>query len=131
MIDNDFSGIQLRFKEHWKLRYMRWLHKRVPADFFPDSLTDLKVVGFIREIPANKRDPFNAPIGSGEYKITDRYIRYCIYRRDRFLHGSVWPAILSGIVSLLVSCLVAGFVTQHTIEQEVARQLTEVLTKLQ
>ena len=131
MIDNDFSTIQLRFRERWMLRYMKWLRKQVPATSLSNSTDSLRMAGFIREVPTDKKDAFNAPIGSGKYEITDRYIRYCIYRRDKFMQSSVWPAIVSGVVSLIVSFLIAKYVTQRTIEQEIARQLAEALTKMQ
>ena len=130
MIENDFSKIQLRFMEWLKLRFLKCFLKHVSANYFSGSLDDLRRIDFVRELPSGETDPFNAPVGSGKYEITDRYIRYCIYRRDRFTHGSVWPAVISGIVSLLVSYIIARCVTQRSIEQEVARQLAEALTKL-
>lgn len=130
MIENDFSNIHLTNKERRLLWYMRYFRKYYTRQKLKDSCDDLLQAEFIREIPSNRLDGFNHPIGTGKYSITDRYIRYCLYRRDQFLSGSVWPAILSGLVSLLVSFLIAKYVTQRSIEQEVARQLAEALTNL-
>lgn len=38
-------------------------------------------------------------------QVTDTYFRYCVWRRNRFFYGTLWPQLVAGITSLIVSVL--------------------------
>lgn len=50
------------------------------------------------------------PLFDGTYSLTDTYFRYCIRRRRRFFEGSVWPCILSGVVSVIAAYITARYI---------------------
>ena len=39
------------------------------------------------------------------YDLTDRYFRYCIYRREKFLDSKIWPIIISVITSVITASI--------------------------
>lgn len=103
----DYSQISLKSGERTRL-FLANLKKSVKERFFGKYLSHLRKLGFIAPNYSGL-DGYGVPIPNGTYSVTDAYDYYIIWRRDQFFRGSVWPAILSGAVSLIVSLLVAYF----------------------
>ena len=108
----DLDKIELMPPERRRLFAMRF-KKRVKAAFLGSYLQRLYEIDFIRRNHSEERDDFGAPLFDGTYSLTDTYFRYCIRRRRRFFEGSVWPCILSGVVSLIVSLIVAYITARY------------------
>lgn len=104
MIDYEFSNVVLRPREKWMLFRMRF-RRDVPKVFLGDQYERLRRAGMISAKSSGVRDSFGGFKPLDRHNLTDKYYRYCAYRRDRFFHGSVWPCIISAGVSLIVSLL--------------------------
>lgn len=51
-------------------------------------------------------DENGSPIPTGTFSLTDKYIRFRIYRREKFFHSMPsWLAVVISIISLIVSVL--------------------------
>lgn len=109
----DLDKIELMPKERRRLFAVRF-RRRVKEAFFGEYLRHLYEIEFIRKNHTDEVDAFRAPIFDGTVSLTDTYFRYCIRRRRKFLEGSVWPCILSGVVSLIVS-LITAYITARYI----------------
>ncbi len=105
----DLDKIELIPPERRRLFAMRF-KKRVKAAFLSRCLRHLHEIEFIRPNSAGERDADGYPLFDGTYSLTDTYFRYCIRRRRRFFEGSVWPCILSGVVSLIVAYITARYI---------------------
>lgn len=101
----DYSQIHLVSAERLRLFWLRVI-RRARAKYFGRYLKNLLSIEFIAPNHSEDRDAFNAPIFDGTYSLTLTYYRWGVYRRDKFFLGSVWPCILSGVVSLVVSLIV-------------------------
>ena len=108
----DLDKIELLPPERRRLFAMRF-RKRVKAAFLGAYLQHLSEIDFVRQNHTGEVDAFHAPIFDGTYSLTDTYFRYCIRRRRKFFEGSVWPCILSGVVSLIVSLIVSYLRTKY------------------
>ena len=104
----DLDKVELLWPETLRLFAMRF-RRRVKAAFLGSYLEHMFDIDFVRGNVSEDRDPLGAPISDGTYSLTDTYYRYCARRRRKFFEGSVWPCILSGVVSLLVSYLAAKY----------------------
>lgn len=108
---DDFSKIHLYFSERFKLFCMRF-KKQVTGDFLEPSLQQLLGYKFIAS-----HYEFTDTLKTVErkptlYSLTDRYFRYCQYRRDKFFDSKVWPFIISVAASVVTSVIVA-YITAH------------------
>ena len=105
-MNDDFSNINLYISERFKLRFMKWFKHQVTESYFgPDTTRNILTIKFL-----TARYPFEDVVQSHKsskalYSLTDRYGRYCVYRRRKFFDSSVWPAIVSGIVSIIVAVI--------------------------
>lgn len=74
--------------------------RRADEKLLGEYLRNLYLLGLVRKNQLGDQvDAFNAPIHDGTYSLTRKYYRYCAYRRDRFFHGTIWPVIVSAVVS--------------------------------
>ena len=39
------------------------------------------------------------------HSLTDRYYRYCVYRRRKFFDSKVWPLVISVLASIITSII--------------------------
>lgn len=103
-MNDDFTGINLYIKERIKLFKMRF-RKRVPGSFLEPSLRDLLNIKFIKShynfVDTVKNDDPQETL----YSLTDRYFRYCVYRRRKFFDSKVWPLLISVIASIITSII--------------------------
>ena len=61
---------------------------------------------FIARNYTGKADGNGYPIPTGTFSLTDKYIRFRIYRREKFFHSMPsWLAVVISIISLIVSVL--------------------------
>ena len=109
----DYEKITLLWPEHWRLFVMRF-KRRVAAAFLGPYARHLCEIDFIKKNQGEERDALNVPVWDGTYSLYHQYRRWCAYRRYRFFTGSVWPCILSGVVSLIVSLIVCYFQIKMT-----------------
>lgn len=105
-MNDDFSNINLYLKERFKLFWMKSFKHFVTEEYFgKDTTLNLVSIKFL-----TAKYEFQDTVKSNHlkptlYSLTDRYGRYCLYRRRKFFDGSVWPAIISGIVSIIISVI--------------------------
>ena len=103
MIENDFANVQLFFPERIRL-FILWFKKSAPAQFFGKYFDDLYNYGFIETVLNKNLDIFPyIPYGDGMYSLTEKYCRYCVYKREKFFESATWSAIVSAIVSTITS----------------------------
>ena len=105
----DLDKIELRLSEKLRLFAMRF-RRRVKESFLGRYFDHLYRVDFIRKNTSAEKDAFGAPIFDGTVSLTDTYFYYCIRRWRKFFEGSVWPCILSGVVSLVVAYVTARYI---------------------
>ena len=96
MIENDFTKIQLFFPERIRLFALRFI-KSAPVQFFGKYFDELYRHGFIEAVLNNNLD--------GMYSLTEKYRRYCVYRREQFFASATWTAIVSSVVSMITSII--------------------------
>lgn len=105
MIENDFTKIQLFFPERIRLFALRFI-KSAPVQFFGKYFDALYRHGFIEAVLNNNLDIFpHLPYGDGMYSLTEKYRRYCVYRREQFFASATWTAIVSSVVSMITSII--------------------------
>lgn len=103
-MNNNFENINLYFRERYKLRYLSWIKKEVDETYFgKESTRNLVNLHFLQA-----RYQFSDVLKSttsnpARYHLTDVYFRYCVWRRNRFFYGTLWPQIVAGITSIIVS----------------------------
>ena len=98
----DFSKIQIKTREKWFL-----FRKRFQKEFeLPEKYMNLYYIDFVDKVGYDDFDDVTYQMYyNGKYALTDNYFLYCVYRRDKFFHGTVWPVIVSGIVSVITSII--------------------------
>lgn len=101
MID-DFSNVNLYFSERAKLFIMRF-KKQVPGSFLGKSLKGLLGIKFITSIYPFVDSVKNSNPLPTMYSLTDRYFRYCLYRRRKFYDSKIWPLLISVIASVITA----------------------------
>jgi len=106
----DFSKISLLWREKIRLRWLRIIRKAKP-EYFGRFLEHLTSIEFIEQNHGAEKDAFGAPVPDGTYSLTLVYDWYRAYRRDRFFRGSLWPSIISAVVSAIVSPIAAYLTT--------------------
>ncbi len=105
-MNDDFSNINLYIKERLKLYYMKCFRKYVDENYFgPNTTYKLVRIKFIET-----RYEFNditqtETLKKTLYTLSDRYYRYCVYRRRQFFSNSIWPAVVGGVVSVVFSII--------------------------
>lgn len=109
MIEYDFSNTNFNRKERWKLFRMRF-YRSMTAEQIGSMCHDLELSGYIARRKTGERNPSGQLVYAGEYFLTDKYYRYCIYRRDRFFYSSKWAAVVSSVVSAIVSAIVSKMI---------------------
>lgn len=101
---NDFSSINLLLIEKLKLFSMRF-KREVTAEFLGKSCYPLSKMEFIKSdysfVNTEKARNQNPTM----YSLTNRYYRYCVYRREKFFDGKVWPFVISVAASVVTSIL--------------------------
>lgn len=75
----------------------------------PKELENLRFFGLIREDPSGEVDAFREPIGAGTYCVSDFYLVYEEYLKDKrrdIMLSSLWlPIIVSIITTLVINAL--------------------------
>lgn len=103
-MNEDFSNINLYHSEKVKLFIMRF-KKWVTAEFLGSSLRPLLNNKFIAcNYPFTDTNKSHTP-NKSLYTLTDRYFRYCVYRRNKFWDSKIWPFIISIAASVITSLL--------------------------
>lgn len=92
----DVRDIDLLLSEKWYLFKLRFKKR----DTLPDKFFKLYKWKQVKENYIEQ-----SLIPDETFSLTEKYWRYCAYRRDCFFNGSIWPSVISGIVSLIVSVL--------------------------
>lgn len=114
-MSKDFSDINLYFSERAKLFAMRF-KKQVSGDFLEPSLhlfLDYKLIAAYYEF---KDTPKTTNSRKTLYSLTDRYFRYCLYRRRKFFDSKIWPFVIS-IVSAVVAAIITAYITTLSVLQ--------------
>lgn len=103
-MSSDFDEICLLFPEKFKLFCMRF-KKTVTSGFLGKSekpLMGYKLISsnysFVDTIPADE-----AP--ERTFSLTEKYFRYCAYRRKKFFDSKLWPLIISIVASVITSLI--------------------------
>ena len=108
-MSNDFESINLYFSEKAKLFLMRF-KKYVSGDFLEPSLKlflDYKLIAAFYQFKDTQATPDPQKT---RYSLTDRYFRYCLYRRKKFFDSKVWTFVIS-VVSSIVASAITAYIT--------------------
>lgn len=116
-MNDDFSNINLYFSERLKLFCMRF-RKYVTQDFLGKSLYRLQYIRFIRSHYDFVDTLPNTTEHRVVFSLTDRYFRYCVYRRRKFFDSKIWPFIIS-IVSAIVTSIITAYITSNIAVQSI------------
>lgn len=103
-MNDEFANINLYFIEKAKLFIMRF-KKQVRGKFLGSSVKMLLDIKFI-----SSSYPFQDTVKTDVpsetlYSLTDRYFRYCVYRRRKFFDSKLWPFAISVAASVITSLL--------------------------
>ena len=103
-MSTNFENINLLFPEKVKLFCMRF-KKHVSEKFLGSSARMLVGIHFVTATypfcditPATTRP-------QATYSLTNRYYRYCAYRRRKFFDSKVWPLVISVLASIITSII--------------------------
>lgn len=99
-----YENIILTFKEKYLLFFLRFKHKAVDS-YFNGSFYTLIEYQLIKRNYKSKRSESGASIPDGTYSLTDKYFRYCAYRRQKFFDSKLWPLIISVVASIITSTI--------------------------
>lgn len=99
-----YENIILTFKEKYLLFFLRFKHKAVDS-YFNGSFYTLIEYQLIKRNYKSKRSESGASIPDGTYSLTDKYFRYCAYRRQKFFDSKLWPLIISVVASIITSII--------------------------
>lgn len=100
----DFSEINLFFSERVKLFLMRF-KKSVSREFLEPSLRLFLNLKFIQSNYSFRDTPKSDSPSNTTYSLTERYFRYCLYRRRKFMDSKFWPFLISIAASVVTSIL--------------------------
>lgn len=114
-MSKDFSDINLYFSERVKLFVMRF-KKQVTGDFLEPSLRLFLNYKFITSYYEFHDTLKNPSPKKTLYSLTDRYFRYCLYRRRKFFDSKIWPFVIS-IVSAIVTAIITAYITTLSVLQ--------------
>ena len=118
-MSNEFSDINLYFSERLKLFCMRF-RKYVTKDFLGESLYTLQYIRFIQshyDFVDTKADPTERQM---VFSLTDRYFRYCVYRRRKFFDSKIWTFIIS-IATAIITAFITAYITSNITVQSILR----------
>ena len=107
----DFSNINLFRKERFKLFCMRF-KKDVSGKFLAESLYGLSRIKFIQADYEFEDTLATQHSKETLYRLTDRYFRYCVYRRNKFYDGKIWPFIISIATSIITALITSNIAMQ-------------------
>ena len=108
-MNEDFSNINLFFREKVKLFIMRF-KKEVTEDFLGTSCRSLESIKFIQRHYSFTDTPANSPSSAAFYTLTQRYYRYCVYRRNKFFDSKIWPFVIS-IAAAVITSIITSYIT--------------------
>ena len=98
-MNDDFSNLNLYLRER-KMLFLLRFKKKVPKEYFEDSFQN-----FLNEkLIAHGGSWFHSE-PNPLYHLTDRYFRYCVYRRSQFFNGKAWSCVLTIITAMLTTIL--------------------------
>lgn len=128
----DFSNVQLRFNEKFKLFLMRF-KKHVSEKFLGKATLSLClsykfIVGEYHFV--DTRAVRDEDVQPTLYHLTDKYYRYCIYRRQKFFDKAIWPIIVSIVTSIITSLIASYFVSRQVADQVSIQGIEELLERL-
>lgn len=105
-MNTNFENINLYIRERYKLFCLRWIKKQVTEAYFGKETTrKLAALHFLKARYEFSDTTKTKVMKSAFYELTDTYFRYCVWRRNRFFYGTLWPQLVAGITSLIVSVL--------------------------
>lgn len=105
-MNTNFENINLYIRERYKLFCLRWIKKQVTETYFGKETTrKLTALHFLEARYEFSDTTKTKVMKSTFYELTDTYFRYCVWRRNRFFYGTLWPQLVAGITSLIVSVL--------------------------
>lgn len=96
-MNDDFSTLHLYLRECYKLFLLRF-KKRAPKEYFGCSFRDLH-----REKLISDESNWFESAPNQLYSLTDRYFRYCVYRREQFFAGNVWSGIIAAVTAAVTT----------------------------
>ena len=114
-MNDDFSNLNIYFKERVKLFIMRF-KKEVTAEFLGDSLKLFLDLKFIKSKYEFRNTTISKQSRHTLYSLTDRYFRYCLYRRRKFFDNKIWPFIIS-VVSAIITAVITAYITALSVLQ--------------
>lgn len=81
----------------------------------PKEIENLRFFGLIREDPSGEVDAFYEPIGAGTYSVSDFYLVYEEYLKDKrrdIMLSSLWLPILVSFITTTAINLLGGLLPQ-------------------
>lgn len=103
---SDFEEIYLIPSEKLKL-FCMCFKKKVKREFLGKSerpLMKYKLIAcsypFVDTTPSDKAVEIT-------FSLTEKYFRYCAYRRNKFFDNKLWPLIISVVASVITSLITA------------------------
>ena len=99
-----FEDILLTPREKWILFSLRFCKSR-KGDVFSLQLWKLKEYDLITQNDKNTRDKEGCPISNGTYSLTDKAVRFRIYRYKQFIHRYLTPIVVAFLTSIATNLL--------------------------
>ena len=119
MYDYDFSNINLTISENFKLFCMRF-KKKVTEHFLGDSCFYLLSIGFVKANHLSTKNSIGSHDPDGTFSLTEKYKRYCVYRRHKFFDNKIWPFIIS-IATAIITAFITAYITSNITVQSILR----------
>lgn len=122
----DFSNIQLSYIERCKLFVMRF-KKYVTEDFL--GVETFAMCMSYKFIAAQYKFSDTTPQRSRKptlYHLTDKYYRYCIYRRQKFFDKAIWPILVS-IIAAVITSIITSYIVSGMVSKDASTQAIEQL----
>lgn len=110
---SNYEFLLLKKSESLKLFIMRF-KKRVNAKFLGASLDFLLSEMLIKPNHNKTKNIIGSCEPDGTFSLTDRYVRYCIYKRNCFYNSFWCPLIVSIIASISTTVLTTYILQQLT-----------------
>ena len=99
-----FEDILLTPREKWILFSLRFYKSR-KGDVFSLQLWKLKEYDLISQNYKHTRGKEGCPISNGTYSLTDRAVRFRIYRYKQFVHRYLTPIVVAFLTSIATNLL--------------------------
>lgn len=100
----NFDDVDLSISEKYKLFIMRF-KKHVSEEFLGDDVTYLIEVEFVTPDLKESNSSYTPFTFSGTYSLTNKYMRYRIHKRKKFIHGIFNSFLTPIVVSIVTSIL--------------------------